>query len=91
MPSHALAFSAVLVVKLPRKGLVERRPITQRVGVLRQLKLLVPRDDQVVRHNLIRCVATLDEVEIEVVVPADFVVLFGSPMMVICGLFLNDL
>jgi hypothetical protein len=91
MPSHALAFGAVLVVKLPRKGLVERRPITQCIGVLRQLKLLVPRHDQIVRYNLIRRVSTLDEVEIEVVVPADFIVLFLAPLMVLCRLLLNDL
>ena len=62
MPSHALAFCDVLVVKLPRQGLVERRPITQCVGVFRQLKLLIPHHDQIVRDNLIRRVSTLDEV-----------------------------
>ena len=105
MPCDDLAFRGIHIVELRRISLIQRGPVTGRIGVLGESPSFVTRNDFIIGDNLqvdgvnlsridrviAHRVTTTDEVKVEIIVSFHFIKLFLTPYMVDAGFFRNNL
>ena len=92
-------------MELHRISLVQRGPVTERVGVLGESPSFITRNDDIIADNLqvdgvnlsridrviAHRVAATDEVKVEIIIAFHFVKLFLTPYMVDVGFFRHNL